>query len=59
MAKRYKDKAISNDVYFHDVKMQMEAKMWALNYNGRGPARKVDMIQVSACRGSASSKGRD
>ena len=44
MAKRYKE-AISNDVYFHDVKMQMEAKMWALNYNGRGPARKVDMIQ--------------
>ena len=43
--------------------MQMEAKMWALNYNGRGPTRKVDMIQVSACRGKASGKssgkGRD
>ncbi len=33
--------------YFNDVKLQMDAKLWAEIYNRHNPPKKIDMFQVS------------
>ena len=33
--------------YFDDVKLQMDAKLWAERYNRHNPPKKIDMFQVS------------
>lgn len=38
---------ITRDRYFDDVKLQMDAKLWAEIYNRHNPPKKIDMFQVS------------
>eukprot|EP00794_Sanderia_malayensis_P009123 gene9123-10096_t len=45
VAKRYIED-IPNKMYFDDVKVQMDAKVWAEEYNRHNPPKKVDIFQV-------------
>lgn len=47
VAKSYMDKNIPRQRYFDDVKLQMDAKLWAEIYNRHNPPKKIDMFQVS------------
>lgn len=47
VAKSYMDPTIPRERYFDDVKLQMEAKLWAEIYNRHNPPKKIDMFQVS------------
>jgi elongation factor 2 kinase len=47
VAKSYLDPEIPRERYFDDVKLQMEAKLWAEIYNHHNPPKKIDMFQVS------------
>jgi len=47
VAKCYMDKEIPRERYFEDVKLQMEAKLWAEIFNRHNPPKKIDMFQVS------------
>lgn len=38
---------ITRDNYFNDVKLQMDAKLWAEIYNRHNPPKKIDMFQMS------------
>ena len=40
VAKQYIDK-VARDVYFDDVKLQMDAKLWGEEYNRYNPPKKV------------------
>ena len=40
VAKRYMKEA-GRQVYFQDVKLQMDAKLWGEEYNKHGPPKKV------------------
>ena len=40
VAKRYIDD-VANKVYFDDVRIQMDAKVWAEEYNRQNPPKKV------------------
>lgn len=42
VAKQYMEK-VDRDVYFQDVKLQMDAKSWAEEYNRHNPPKKVPM----------------
>ncbi|XP_077979955.1 eukaryotic elongation factor 2 kinase-like isoform X2 [Glandiceps talaboti] len=46
VAKHYIDE-VERDVYFEDVKLQMDAKIWGEEYNRHNPPKKVDIIQMS------------
>ena len=46
-AKCYIDPQIQRKRYFEDVKLQMDAKLWAELYNKHNPPKKIDMIQVA------------
>lgn len=45
VSKRYIEE-VDRDVYFQDVKLQMDAKVWAEEYNRHNPPKKVDMMQM-------------
>lgn len=47
VAKCYKDHSIPRQRYFEDVKLQMDAKLWAEIYNRHNPPKKIDMFQLS------------
>ena len=40
VSKRYIED-VDRDVYFQDVKLQMDAKIWAEEYNRHNPPKKV------------------
>lgn len=41
VAKRYFDSDVFAKSYFDDVKLQMDAKLWAEEYNRHNPPKKV------------------
>ncbi|XP_067143407.1 eukaryotic elongation factor 2 kinase-like [Centruroides vittatus] len=46
VAKRYMED-VEREVYFEDVKLQMDAKLWGEEYNRHNPPKKVDIFQMS------------
>lgn len=46
VAKRYMD-VVEREVYFEDVQLQMDAKLWGEEYNRHNPPKKVDIMQVA------------
>jgi len=44
--KLYKDVHEKPQIYYDDVKMQMEAKMWAVRYNDRNPPKHVEFLDA-------------
>jgi elongation factor 2 kinase len=47
VAKSYKDDTIPRERYFDDVRLQMDAKLWAEVYNKHNPPKKIDIMQMS------------
>ncbi|CAG0886279.1 unnamed protein product [Cyprideis torosa] len=45
VAKRYMT-PVDREVYFNDVKLQMDAKLWGEEYNRHHPPKKVDIFQM-------------
>lgn len=45
VAKRYIE-TVGRDVYFEDVRLQMEAKLWGEEYNRHKPPKQVDIMQM-------------
>ncbi|KAM4697540.1 eukaryotic elongation factor 2 kinase [Rhinophrynus dorsalis] len=45
VAKRYLE-TVERDVYFEDVRLQMEAKLWGEEYNRHKPPKQVDIMQM-------------
>lgn len=45
VAKRYVA-SVGRDVYFEDVRLQMEAKLWGEEYNRHKPPKQVDIVQM-------------
>ncbi|XP_053132180.1 eukaryotic elongation factor 2 kinase isoform X2 [Hemicordylus capensis] len=45
VAKRYIE-TVNRDVYFEDVRLQMEAKLWGQEYNRHKPPKQVDIVQT-------------
>ncbi|XP_008059959.1 eukaryotic elongation factor 2 kinase isoform X2 [Carlito syrichta] len=45
VAKRYIE-PVDKDVYFVDVRLQMEAKLWGEEYNRHKPPKQVDIMQM-------------
>ncbi|XP_068941037.1 eukaryotic elongation factor 2 kinase isoform X3 [Petaurus breviceps papuanus] len=45
VAKRYIE-TVNRDVYFEDVRLQMEAKLWGEEYNRHKPPKQVDIMQM-------------
>eukprot|EP00914_Ancora_sagittata_P024081 GHVO01047919.1.p1 GENE.GHVO01047919.1~~GHVO01047919.1.p1 ORF type:complete len:716 (-),score=143.89 GHVO01047919.1:798-2945(-) len=45
VAKRYMED-VDREVYFEDVKLQMDAKLWGEEYNRHNPPKKVDIFQM-------------
>ncbi|CAL1279106.1 unnamed protein product [Larinioides sclopetarius] len=46
VAKRYMED-VDRNVYFEDVKLQIDAKLWGEEYNRHNPPKKVDIFQMS------------
>jgi elongation factor 2 kinase len=47
VAKRYIDPETTRETYFEDVRLQMDAKLWAEEYNRHNPPKKVDIFQIT------------
>jgi elongation factor 2 kinase len=45
VAKRYMEN-VDRSVYFEDVKLQMDAKLWGEEYNRHNPPKQVDIFQM-------------
>ncbi|KAF7705082.1 eukaryotic elongation factor 2 kinase isoform X4 [Silurus meridionalis] len=45
VAKRYME-TVDREVYFEDVRLQMEAKLWGEEYNRHRPPKQVDIMQM-------------
>lgn len=45
VCKQYID-AVSRDVYFDDVRLQMDAKLWGEEYNRYNPPKKVCYLTI-------------
>ncbi|XP_029620689.1 eukaryotic elongation factor 2 kinase isoform X1 [Salmo trutta] len=45
VTKRYME-PVDRDVYFEDVRLQMEAKLWGEEYNRHRPPKQVDIMQM-------------
>ncbi|CAB1338228.1 unnamed protein product [Coregonus sp. 'balchen'] len=45
VTKRYME-PVDKDVYFEDVRLQMEAKLWGEEYNRHRPPKQVDIMQM-------------
>lgn len=48
VAKQYIDK-VPRSMYFDDVRLQMDAKLWGEEYNRYNPPKKVRCIGVVCC----------
>eukprot|EP00057_Strongylocentrotus_purpuratus_P017799 XP_011672273.1 PREDICTED: eukaryotic elongation factor 2 kinase isoform X1 [Strongylocentrotus purpuratus] len=46
VAKRYME-TVERDVYFQDVRLQMDAKIWGEEFNRHNPPKKVDIFQMA------------
>ncbi|XP_071815012.1 eukaryotic elongation factor 2 kinase-like [Apostichopus japonicus] len=46
VAKLYMEE-VDRDIYFQDVKLQMDAKVWGEEYNRHNPPKKIDICQMS------------
>ncbi|XP_065348223.1 eukaryotic elongation factor 2 kinase-like isoform X2 [Cloeon dipterum] len=46
VAKRYMEH-VDRDVYFTDVQLQMDAKLWGEEFNRHNPPKKVDIFQMA------------
>jgi len=46
VAKRYMDSDIDRSLYFQDVKLQMDAKLWGEEFNRHNPPKKVDIFMM-------------
>nr|XP_054762938.1 eukaryotic elongation factor 2 kinase-like [Lytechinus pictus] len=46
VAKRYME-TVDRDVYFQDVRLQMDAKIWGEEFNRHNPPKKVDIFQMA------------
>jgi elongation factor 2 kinase len=46
VAKSYMED-VGRDVYFEDVRLQMDAKLWGEEFNRHNPPKKVDVLQMS------------
>ncbi|XP_015930457.2 eukaryotic elongation factor 2 kinase [Parasteatoda tepidariorum] len=46
VAKEYMEN-VDRNVYFEDVKLQIDAKLWGEEYNRHNPPKKVDIFQMS------------
>jgi elongation factor 2 kinase len=47
VAKRYMSPDVGREVYFEDVRLQMDAKLWGEEFNRHNPPKKVDIFQMS------------
>ncbi|XP_076007626.1 eukaryotic elongation factor 2 kinase [Genypterus blacodes] len=45
VSKRYME-TVDRNVYFEDVRLQMEAKLWGEEYNRHKPPKQVDIVQM-------------
>ena len=45
VAKKYME-SVDRSVYFEDVKLQMDAKLWGDEYNRHNPPKKIDIFQM-------------
>ncbi|XP_052262104.1 eukaryotic elongation factor 2 kinase-like isoform X2 [Dreissena polymorpha] len=45
VAKRYMEE-VEREIYFQDVKLQMDAKLWGEEYSRHNPPKKVDIFQM-------------
>ena len=45
VAKKYME-SVDRNVYFEDVKLQMDAKLWGEEYNRHNPPKKIDIFQM-------------
>eukprot|EP00053_Salpingoeca_punica_P005827 m.56771 g.56771 ORF g.56771 m.56771 type:complete len:567 (+) comp13413_c0_seq2:83-1783(+) len=50
VTKRYLGPEVGDQAYFDDCKLQMDAKLWAEEYNLENPPKKVDIIQTCLLR---------
>ena len=39
--------SVDRQVYFDDVKLQMEAKLWGMEYNRHNPPKKVSVTAIT------------
>lgn len=46
VVKRYME-TVERDVYFQDVRLQMDAKIWGEEFNRHNPPKKVDIFQMA------------
>lgn len=47
VAKNFKDPEVPRERYFDEVRLQMDAKLWAEIFNRHNPPKKIDMFQMS------------
>ena len=47
VAKSYMDTSVSKEIYFEDVKLQMDAKLWGEEFNRHNPPKKIDIFMMS------------
>jgi len=47
VAKSYMDASVSKEIYFEDVKLQMDAKLWGEEFNRHNPPKKIDIFMMS------------
>ena len=49
VAKRYKNPAdcLNKQAYYDDIRLQMDSKLWAEEYNRHNPPKKVDIFMVT------------
>lgn len=46
VAKRYMAQGVGREVYFEDVRLQMDAKLWGEEFNRHNPPKKVQDCNV-------------
>ena len=46
VAKKYMD-TVDRNIYFEDVKLQCDAKLWGEEYNRHNPPKKVDIFMMA------------
>ena len=47
VAKKYMEEGTPREMYFDDVKLQMDAKLWGEEYNRHNPPKKVDIFMMA------------
>ena len=47
VAKKYMEEDTPREMYFDDVKLQMDAKLWGEEYNRHNPPKKVDIFMMA------------